>query len=224
MSALQKSENTCMCDNTCQCRMINQFKKAAFANQAIDFTAQAVTAENKLIDFNLKEHISGRYGILFFYPLDFTFVCPTELMTLNNKIEDFESRDAAVIGISVDSAHCHLAWRNTAYNKGGIGQIKFPLVSDMKKEISSIYGAINPRTGLSFRTTVIIDNNFDIIHTSMNIDPIGRNIDEYLRIIDANDYHKMYGEVCPANWRKGTKGIKEDLVDSATFVVGMISQ
>lgn len=175
---------------------------------APDFTAKAVMPDDSINDnFNLKEYLNGQKGIVFFYPLDFTFVCPTEIMAFNNRLGEFTARNTKLIGISVDSHFSHAAWKNTPPNKGGIGNIQFPLVSDMTKEISSAYGVLNEDT-ISFRGTFLIDNDFNIRHYLINDLPLGRNVDETLRIIDALDYHNAHGEVCPAGWTKGQDAMK----------------
>lgn len=176
--------------------------------QAPDFTAKAVMPDDAINEnFNLKEYLGGQKGIVFFYPLDFTFVCPTEIMAFNNRLGEFTSRDTKLVGISVDSHFSHAAWKNTPPNKGGIGNIQFPLVSDMTKEISSAYEVLNEDT-ISFRGTFLIDNDFNIRHYLVNDLPLGRNVDETLRMIDALDYHNAHGEVCPAGWTKGQDAMK----------------
>lgn len=170
---------------------------------APDFTAKAVMPDDAINEnFNLKKYLDGHKGIVFFYPLDFTFVCPTEIMAFNNRLGEFTARNTKLIGISVDSHFSHAAWKNTPPNKGGIGNVQFPLVSDMKKEISTAYGVLNEEA-ISFRGTFLIDNDFNIRHYLINDLPLGRNVDETLRMIDALDYHNKHGEVCPAGWTKG---------------------
>jgi len=181
---------------------------AFIGKQAPDFTAKAVMADDSIeANFNLKEHLAGNKGILFFYPLDFTFVCPSEIIAFNNRLGEFTSRNTKIIGVSVDSHFSHHAWKATPVNKGGIGNIQFPLVSDLNKSISTAYNVLNDDT-ISFRGTFLIDENFVIRHFLVNDLPLGRNVDETLRMIDALDYHTAHGEVCPAGWQKGDAGMR----------------
>lgn len=180
----------------------------SFINKlAQDFTVPAVMPNGKINNtFNLKTFLQHKKGVLFFYPLDFTFVCPSEIISLDNKINEFKKRQTEVIGISVDSHFAHYKWTNTPRNEGGIGQIKFPLISDIKKEISIAYEVLND-DGISLRGTFLIDESFKIKHYLINDLPIGRNIDETIRTIDAINHYNNYGEVCPAGWNKGDKAI-----------------
>jgi len=170
---------------------------------ALDFTCTAVMPNNNIDSaFNLRNNAKGKYCMLLFYPLDFTFVCPSELISMNNKIEDFNSRDCSVLAISVDSHFSHLAWKNTALKDGGIGKVNFPMISDLKKDISSAYGVLHP-DGIAVRGTFIIDRDFIVRHILINDLPLGRNMEESLRVIDSIEHHAKYGEVCPADWSKG---------------------
>ncbi|MGL9725374.1 MAG: peroxiredoxin [Wolbachia sp.] len=170
---------------------------------AVDFTASAVLSNGKIVDnFCLSEHIKNKYAVLFFYPLDFTFVCPTELISFSNKIEGFSKRGVEIIGISVDSKFSHYKWREIPVSDGGIGEISYPLVSDAKKTISRDYGVLHDDS-IALRATFIIDNKFVVRHQSINDLPLGRNIDEFIRIVDAIKHYEEYGEVCPAGWKKG---------------------
>lgn len=170
---------------------------------AIDFTASAVLSNGKIVDnFCLSEYIKNKYAVLFFYPLDFTFVCPTELISFSNKIEGFSKRGVEVIGISVDSKFSHCKWRETSVGDGGIGEISYPLVSDIKKTISRDYGVLHDDS-IALRATFVIDNKFVVRHQSINDLPLGRNIDEFVRIVDAIKHYEEHGEVCPAGWAKG---------------------
>jgi peroxiredoxin (alkyl hydroperoxide reductase subunit C) len=174
---------------------------------APDFDAKVVMPDNKIVhDFNIKKYLKGYKGIIFFYPLDFTFVCPSEIIAFNNRLGEFSARNTKIIGISVDSHFSHRAWKATPVSKGGIGNIQFPLVSDLKKEIASAYNVLNEE-GVSYRATFLIDNHFNIRHYLVNDLPLGRNVDETLRIIDALDHHSTHGEVCPAGWQKGDQGM-----------------
>ncbi|GHM58210.1 MAG: peroxidase [Candidatus Mesenet longicola] len=170
---------------------------------ALDFTAPAIMADGEIIDnFCFSEQVKGKYAVLFFYPLDFTFVCPTELIALNNKISEFTHREVEVIGISVDSKFSHHHWRKMPITEGGIGEINYSLVSDIKKSISRDYGVLYD-DAVALRATFIIDDKFVVRHQSINDLPLGRNIDEIVRIIDAIKHHEEHGEVCPANWKEG---------------------
>jgi peroxiredoxin 2/4 len=176
--------------------------------KAPDFKASAVMADNK-IDENFTFHgfRAKDMAVLFFYPLDFTFVCPSEIIAFNNRITDFASRGVKVIGISVDSHFTHLAWRNTDINKGGIGQIRFPLVADLTKNIARDYNVLI-NDAVSLRGTFLVDKHGMIRHQLVNDLPLGRNVDETLRTIDALIFHEQHGEVCPAGWQKGKSGMK----------------
>ncbi|MCU7611872.1 peroxiredoxin [Anaplasma capra] len=170
--------------------------------QAIDFTARAVMSDGSVRDLNLSEYAAGKYVVLFFYPRDFTFVCPTEVLSLHGRVPQFTARNTEIIGISTDSEFAHSHWRNTPVEKGGIDMVSFPLVADDSHAISESYGVLHDNK-VALRATVIIDENFTVRHHSVNDLPIGRNIDELLRIVDAIAHHKERGEVCPAGWTKG---------------------
>jgi len=175
---------------------------------APDFTAKAVLANNTIAEkFNLTNELKGKIGVLFFYPLNFTFVCPSEIIAFNNKLKEFQDRNAVVIGVSVDSPFSHLAYKNTPLEKGGIGNVQFPLVSDLTKQIARDYDVLLNES-IAFRGTFIIDTKGVVRHQVVNDLPLGRNIDEALRIIDAIQYHEQHGEVCPANWNKGDEAMK----------------
>lgn len=175
---------------------------------APDFTAKAVMPDNTINEnFNLKQYIGGHIGVLFFYPLDFTFVCPSEIIAFNNRVNEFKSRNAEVIGISVDSHFTHLAWKNTPVEKGGIGNINFPMVADLTKSISRQYDVLI-NEAVSLRGTFLIDHDGIVRHQVINDLPLGRNVDEALRMVDALIFHEENGEVCPAGWQKGGKGMK----------------
>lgn len=175
---------------------------------APDFTAKAVMPDNEIVDkFSLHQYLDGDIGILFFYPLDFTFVCPSEILAFNNRLAEFASRGAKVIGISTDSHFSHIAWKNTPINKGGIGQITFPLVADMTKSIARSYDVLVDEA-ISLRGTFLIDKNGVVRHQLINDLPLGRNVDETLRMVDALIFFEKHGEVCPAGWQKGQEGMK----------------
>ncbi len=175
---------------------------------APNFTAKAVMKDNVIENsFNLKQYLSGHKGILFFYPLDFSFVCPSEIIAFNNRINIFSELHTRVVGVSVDSQYSHYAWRNTPVEQGGIGEIQFPIVSDIKKTIASDYGVLHEE-GIALRGSFLIDEDFRIRHYVINDFPLGRNIDEIIRMIEAWDYYRKYGDVCPAGWQKGDLGMK----------------
>ncbi|WMC20267.1 MAG: peroxiredoxin C [Enterobacteriaceae bacterium PSpyr] len=187
--------------------------------KAPNFIASAVLENNKIINnFNFKNYINNKYAVLFFWPMDFTFVCPSELIAFNKRFNEFQKRNVKLIGVSLDSEFVHYAWKNTPINEGGIGKVKYIMISDIKREIQKIYNIEHPTLGVALRATFLIDKK-RIIRTQMIHDlPIGRNIDEIIRIIDALKFHEKYGELCPAQWENGKptiipslKGIKEFL-------------
>jgi peroxiredoxin 2/4 len=174
---------------------------------APDFTAKAVMPDNNIEpNFNLRNYSKGYKVVVFFYPLDFTFVCPSEIIAFNNRLGEFSSRNTKLIAVSVDSHFSHLAWKNTPNNKGGVGNIQIPMVSDLNKEISKAYNVLNDDS-ISLRGTFLLDEDFTLRHMLINDLPLGRNVDETLRTIDALDYHMKNGEVCPAGWQKGDEGM-----------------
>lgn len=176
---------------------------------APDFTAPAVMANGDIVNaLHLNTALKGKYGVLFFYPLDFTFVCPSELIALDRRIPQFKERNVEVIGISIDSHFSHNAWRNTAISAGGIGPVTYTLVADMTHSICQAYGVEHPQMGVAFRAAFLIDQNGIVRSQMVNDLPIGRNIDEILRLVDALQYHEQHGDVCPAGWRKGDKAMK----------------
>ena len=175
---------------------------------APDFTAAAVLGSGEIVDsFNLAEAIKGKKAVVFFYPLDFTFVCPSELLAFDHRMEEFKSRGVEVIGVSIDSQFSHNAWRNTAVNDGGIGQVQYTLVADVKHEICQAYDVEHPEAGVAFRASFLIDEEGSVRHQVVNDLPLGRNVDEMIRMVDALQFHQEHGEVCPAGWNKGDKGM-----------------
>ncbi len=177
------------------------------SKQAPDFTAAAVLADGSINEaFSLSDY-KGKYVVLFFYPLDFTFVCPSELIAFDHRIKEFEARGVQVIGCSIDSQFTHLAWRNTAVNDGGIGAVAYPLVADVKHEICQAYDVEFAEAGVAFRGSFLIDTKGVVRHQVVNDLPLGRNVDEMLRMIDALQFTEEHGEVCPAGWNKGDKGM-----------------
>ena len=176
---------------------------------APDFTAAAVTGSGEIIDnFNLAETIKGKKAVIFFYPLDFTFVCPSELIAFDHRYQEFVDRGVEVIGVSIDSQFSHNAWRNTNVNDGGIGAVKYPLVADVKHEICKAYD-VEHADGVAFRGSFLIDEDGLVRHQVVNDLPLGRNVDEMLRMVDALAFHQDHGEVCPAGWNKGDSGMKD---------------
>jgi peroxiredoxin 2/4 len=181
--------------------------------QAPDFKEKAVIGKKIVDDFSLM-HYRGKYVVLFFYPLDFTFVCPTELHAFQEALEEFEKRNTQVIGCSVDSAYSHHAWLSTPKAKGGIEGIDYPIISDINKTIAEDYGVLVPGEGIAYRGLFLIDKEGIVRHQLVNDLPLGRSVSEVLRTIDALQHFEQHGEVCPANWTVGKKTMKptqEDL-------------
>ena len=178
--------------------------------QAPDFTCAAVLGNGEIVNnFNFKKHINGKAAVLFFYPLDFTFVCPSELIAFDHRYEEFKKRGVEVVGVSIDSEFTHNAWRNTPTENGGIGAVKYTLAADVKHEIAKAYGIEHPEEGVALRGSFLIDKNGVVRHQVVNDLPLGRNIDEMLRMVDALQFHEEHGEVCPAQWEKGKEGMKD---------------
>lgn len=177
--------------------------------QAPEFKAQAVMPDGSFKEISLSDY-KGKYVVLFFYPLDFTFVCPTEIIALSDRLAEFEARNTQVVGVSVDSHFSHFAWRNTSRKEGGIGEVAYPLVSDLDKSISRRYGVLVEKPGIALRGLFIIDATGKLRHITINDLPLGRNVDEVLRVVDAIQFNEKHGEVCPANWHKGDEGMKPD--------------
>ncbi len=189
------------------------------ARQAPDFTAAAVLGNGEIVDnFNLKQHIAGKAAVLFFYPLDFTFVCPSELFAFDHRIEEFQKRGVEVIGVSIDSEFTHNAWRKTPVDKGGIGEVRYPLVADVKHDICRAYGVELEEAGVALRGSFLIDKHGVVRHQVVNDLPLGRNIDEMLRMVDALQFHEEHGDVCPAQWEKGKKAMEASPDGVARFL------
>ncbi len=188
--------------------------------KAPDFTAKAVMANNEINEsFNLHSYLKGKIGVLFFYPLDFTFVCPSEIIAFDNRLKEFKDRGAEVIGVSVDSHFSHIAWKNTAINNGGIGQVQYPLIADLTKNIARDYDVLVDEA-VALRGTFLIDQNGVVRHQVVNDLPLGRSIEEALRMVDALKFHQEHGEVCPAGWNKGKKGMKANAKGVAEYLAG----
>lgn len=175
--------------------------------QAPNFRAKAVIEGRIVNDFSIASYL-GKNVVFFFYPLDFTYVCPTELHAFQDKMDDFDRRDTQIIGCSVDSPYCHAAWLNTPKEKGGIQGVTYPLVSDMNRSIAVDYDVLIPNEGIAFRGLFMIDKLGIVRHQVVNDLPLGRNIDEVLRMLDALVFFEENGEVCPANWQRGHKSMK----------------
>lgn len=176
--------------------------------KAPDFVVPAVLGNGEIVNnFNLSAALKGKYGIVFFYPLDFTFVCPSELIALDKRIEEFTKREVEVVGVSIDSHFTHNAWRNTAISDGGIGNVRFTLAADMNHNICQAYGVEHPQEGVAFRAAFLVDKYGVVRSQIVNDLPLGRNVDELLRLVDALRFHEEHGEVCPAGWTQGQQGM-----------------
>jgi len=186
--------------------------------QAPNFSASAVMADGSINDDFTLDDYKGKYIVLFFYPLDFTFVCPTELIAFSHRIVEFEKKDVQVLGCSIDSQFTHAAWRNTAIDYGGIGPVKYPLVADIKHEICRDYDVEFEPAGVALRGSFLIDKAGVVRHQVVNDLALGRNIDEMLRMVDAVQFHEEHGEVCPAGWNKGDQGMVADEKGVASYL------
>ena len=173
---------------------------------APDFAAQAVMPDSSFAELKLSSY-RGKYVILFFYPLDFTFVCPSEIIAFDKALDKFKKKNCEVLGVSVDSHFTHWAWKNTPRNEGGIGPVQYPLVADLNKTIASDYGVLLD-AGIALRGLFLIDKAGVVRHAVINDLPLGRSVDEALRVLDALQFTEEHGEVCPANWRPGEDGMK----------------
>ncbi len=173
---------------------------------APDFTATAVLGSNEIKDITFSAVTKGKYAVVLFYPLDFTFVCPSEIIAFDHRLEEFKKRSVEVIGVSIDSHFTHLAWKNTPVDKGGIGKVGYTLVADVKHEICKAYD-VESAGGVAFRGSFLIDKNGVVRHQVVNDLPLGRNIDEMIRMVDALQFTEQHGEVCPAGWNKGKAGM-----------------
>ena len=177
--------------------------------KAPDFTASAVLGNGEIKDqFTLSKAIKNKCALLVFYPLDFTFVCPSELIALDHRMDEFKQRNVEVISVSIDSQFTHAAWRNTPINKGGIGEVGYTMVADVKHDICKAYGVEHPAAGVAFRGTFLIDQQGVVRSQIVNDLPLGRNIDEFIRLVDSLQFFEEHGEVCPANWKKGEQGMQ----------------
>ncbi len=189
--------------------------------QAPDFTAPAVLGDGSIVDeYKLSEAIKDKYAVIFFYPLDFTFVCPSELIAFDHRLDEFKKRNVEVIGVSIDSHFTHNAWRNTPVDKGGIGPVGYTLVADMTHGICKAYDVETPDGAVAFRGSFLIDMAGMVRHQVVNDLPLGRNIDEMLRMVDALQFHEKHGEVCPAGWKEGEKGMDASPEGVAEYLAG----
>ncbi len=179
---------------------------ARVTDVAPDFTAQTVMPDNTFAELTLSS-LRDKYVLLFFWPLDFTFVCPSEIIAFDRQLEEFKKRNCEVVGVSVDSHFTHLAWKNTPIQTGGIGDVQFPMVSDIDKSISGDYGVLF-KESIALRGLFLIDKEGVLRHALINDLPLGRNVEEAIRILDALQFHEEHGEVCPANWKPGEKAMK----------------
>lgn len=193
------------------------------SKQAPGFTATAVMPDNSIQEISLSDY-KGKKVVLFFYPLDFTFVCPTELLAFNHRLAEFEKRGAQVIGCSIDSQFSHLAWKETPVEKGGIGKVGYPLVADLDKSIARSYDVLLGRDeegnggAVALRGSFLIDEEGVVQHAVVNNLPLGRNIDEMLRMVDTLSYHQKHGEVCPAGWKDGDPGMTPSTEGVASYL------
>ena len=188
------------------------------AKEAPDFTAPAVMPNNTIIDDFKLSDLRGKHVVLFFWPSDFTFVCPTEIIAHDHRLDQFKERGVELVGVSIDSKFTHHAWKNTEVKAGGIGNIQFPIVADINHEITQAYGIEHP-DGRAMRASFLIDKDGIVQHQVVNNMPLGRNVDEMLRMVDALQFHEQHGEVCPAGWQKGDSGMEE----TADSVAGYLS-
>jgi len=185
---------------------------------APDFTANAVLGNGEIVpNFKLSEAIKGKYGLVFFYPLDFTFVCPSELIALDHRVDAFKALGVEVMSVSIDSHWTHNAWRNTSVDNGGIGKVKYTMVADINHEIARAYD-VETAGGVAFRGAFIIDNKGVVRSQIINDLPLGRNIDEIIRLVEALQFTEEHGEVCPAGWKKGDEGMKANPTGVASYL------
>lgn len=185
---------------------------------APDFTAPAVMGDGSIREnFRLADY-RGKPVVLFFWPLDFTFVCPSEIIAHEKRRKAFEERGVQLVGVSIDSQFTHYAWRQTPVNKGGIGAVGFPMVADVKHAVARAYGIEHPEAGVALRASFLIDKDGVVRHQVVNDLPLGRDADEMLRMVDALQFHEQHGEVCPAGWQKGEAGMKADAKGVAEYL------
>lgn len=187
--------------------------------KAPDFTAAAVLPNGDIEDqWHFEGETRGRYVVLMFYPLDFTFVCPSELIALHKRVEAFKERGADVVAVSIDSQFSHYRWRKTPINEGGIGEVAYTMVADVKHQICRAYGIEHPEAGVALRASFLIDQAGIVRHQSVNDLPLGRDMDEYLRLLDAWQHFEKHGEVCPAGWQAGDPSMRPDTSGVAEYL------
>ena len=184
---------------------------------APDFTAPAVLADGSIVEDFAFSSLRGKYVVVFFWPLDFTFVCPSEIIAHDNRMDKFRALGVEVVGISIDSQYTHYAWRNTPVEKGGIGAVGFTMVADVKHEITQAYG-VEHEDGVALRASFLIDRAGVVQHQVVNNLSLGREVDEMIRLIEALQFTEEHGEVCPAGWRKGQKGMHESPAGVASYL------
>ena len=186
--------------------------------KAPDFTAPAVLGDGEITEsFNLSQAIKGKKAVIFFYPLDFTFVCPSEIIAFDNRVEEFKKRGVELMSVSIDSHWTHNAWRNTPVDEGGIGPVKFTMVADITHQIAKDYD-VESEGGVAFRGSFLIDEEGVVRHQVVNDLPLGRNVDEMLRMVDALAFHQEHGEVCPAGWKEGDQGMNASPEGVASYL------
>ena len=185
---------------------------------APDFTAAAVMPDGSINESFKLSDLKGKHVVLFFWPLDFTFVCPSEIIAHDHRLEEFKKRGVEVVGVSIDSQFTHYAWRETDVNDGGIGRVQFPMVADVKHEIMDAYDVAHPEAGVAMRGSFLIDKDGVVQHQQINNLPLGRNVDEMIRLVDALQFTEEHGEVCPAGWNKGDEGMKPDADGVASYL------
>jgi len=186
--------------------------------QAPDFTVPAVLGDGSIVDeFNFSSATKGKYAVVFFYPLDFTFVCPSELIAFDHRMDEFKKRGVEVVGVSIDSHFTHNAWRNTPINDGGIGPVKYTLAADLTHQICKDYD-VESEGGVAYRGSFLIDKSGMVRHQVVNDLPLGRNVDEMIRMVDALHFHEEHGEVCPAGWKEGDAGMKDSPAGVASYL------
>ncbi len=189
-------------------------------SKAPGFNVPAVLGDGQIVgSYNFLEEIKGKYALVFFYPLDFTFVCPSELIALDHRFDEFKKRGVEVVAVSVDSQFTHNAWRNTPINKGGIGPVRYVMAADVGHGICQAYGVEHPVAKVAFRGAFVIDRDGVVRAQIVNDLPLGRNIDELIRLVDALQFHEEYGEVCPAGWKKGDVGMKASITGVAQYLL-----
>lgn len=204
--------------NECCDKVSFMYPQVLVGREAPDFTAAAVMGNGDIVEqFNFKKSTRGKYVVVFFYPLDFTFVCPSELIAFDHRLSEFTQRGVEIIGVSIDSHFTHSAWRNTSIENGGIGQVAYTLIADINHEICRSYG-VEASAGVAYRGSFLIDKDSIVRHMVVNDLPLGRNIDEMLRMVDALQFTEEHGEVCPAGWSKGKAGMKPSTSGVADYL------